>query len=351
MRITNHLLCIILSISFACKTAEEKIQSHSLTTKGNFLEIRYQGVGDSVVFKMFQAVEQVLKENSNGDFIGSIKIPGIDSAKFSYEIAVYENSPADTFVNLDYKPNSKEHHFIWEGVKKNASYKVNQNLEGEILSKNLDSKYLKENRELTLYLPETKNQKTPIIYFTDGSTVNYYAPYVDHLISTNIIEPIILAGIHTSWHRSTEYIYDNRNDERFKNHSSYFHQEAIKAVENSLNDWNGLRYIYGVSNGAAFCLYSSVDNPEYYAQVIAFSASGGLYDLGRTLQPKSQNSTSYYMAAGRYEHGFLNDTKVFRDQLKSKDYEVEFKELICGHDYNAWRIEFLDYLVKTFPKT
>ncbi len=56
------------------------------------------------------------------------------------------------------------------------------------------------------------------------------------------------------------------------------------------------------------------------------------------------------MGAGRYEEGIFNDNRNFVQKLKANKINVEFKEFVSGHDYNVWRIEFLEYLEKRFKK-
>ena len=37
--------------------------------------------------------------------------------------------------------------------------------------------------------------------------------------------------------------------------------------------------------------------------------------------------------------------------MNDNDIQVEFKEFVAGHDYNVWRIEFLDYLESRFQRS
>lgn len=343
----NLILVLLLSIN-SCKPYSITNESHKLTSEGDYLKVTYGGEADSVVFKMYNALELTLKEYSDNQFSGELEIPGIDTSKFGYQLEVYKKNEMDILVKHKLQPSSTDEHFIWVGPNCNAFFIKADTLEGELITKSIYSNSLNEDRPITIYNPKKFYDDTPIVYMADGQVVEQYAPYVDDLISRNLISPVKLVGIHSSKYRNTEYFYRVIKKDRFNNHAHFFLNESIAKMEQELDNWGGERYLYGVSNGAAFCLYASIIKPELFDEIIAFSAGGGLYDLYTDIKPKDQFSPSYYMAAGRYEKGFLNSTKLFRDILESNNYEVSFKELISGHDYNAWRIEFLEYLEKTF---
>ena len=56
------------------------------------------------------------------------------------------------------------------------------------------------------------------------------------------------------------------------------------------------------------------------------------------------------MGAGRYEERIFNDNLEFLEVMKENDIKFDFKEFVSGHDYNVWRIEFLEYLENRFKK-
>ncbi len=58
----------------------------------------------------------------------------------------------------------------------------------------------------------------------------------------------------------------------------------------------------------------------------------------------------FYMGAGRYEESIFKGNIEFLAVMKDNDIKVNFKEFVSGHDYNVWRIEFLEYLESRFKK-
>ena len=46
-----------------------------------------------------------------------------------------------------------------------------------------------------------------------------------------------------------------------------------------LEDWKGKRYMYGVSNGGAFCMYAGINYPDLFEEVIAFSTADYISEM------------------------------------------------------------------------
>ena len=58
----------------------------------------------------------------------------------------------------------------------------------------------------------------------------------------------------------------------------------------------------------------------------------------------------FYLGAGRYESSIFEDNVAFVKKMKQEGISVAFKVFISGHDYNVWRIEFLEYLENVLKK-
>lgn len=340
-------IILLLGLCICCKHYSVSNASHKLSSAGDYLKVSYTEKADSVVFKMFDAIELPLTKYGDNQFSGEIKIAGLDSAIFSYVFEAFEMGK-DSFENLNPVRHPLDGLSIWIGSKCDASYAESDELAGELIQNTIYSNSLEEDRDITIYTPKEFKDDTPMIYFADGQMVKQYAPYVDNLISENLIRPIMLVGVHSGGYRSSEYIYQVEKEDRFGLHADFFLKEVAEKIEQDLENWSGDKYLYGVSNGAAFCLYASMIEPKLYKSIIVSSGVGGLYDLYKHIKPKEQSSPSYYMTAGRYDDLSFKQTKFFAEILKKNNYKVKFKELISGHDYNAWRIEFLVYLEEKF---
>jgi enterochelin esterase-like enzyme len=117
-----------------------------------------------------------------------------------------------------------------------------------------------------------------------------------------------------------------------------------------LPNWKGKRYIYGFSNGGAFCMHAGINHPDLFEEIIAFSTADYITEFLRPIEFHFEKYPKFYMGAGRYEESIFKENTKFVPKLKSKNIQVEFKEFISGHDYNVWKFEFLTYLKKRFGK-
>ena len=274
------ILFVILSIS--CQSNTDRKEEGTVNEK---LTINYTGDADVVQFKMFEGLSKALKQNSvTGDFKAIIKIPNLHEAIFTYDIVVHKEDSLGHLVELE--PNKtliklnnnnairKRDRFLWIGKSRNNSYLKNEELTGSLITESITSEFLEEEREITVYTPEEVSSEIPHIYFTDGSVVNSYAPYIDRLISTNRIKPVKLIGIHSSSsNRYEEYVKGSSNNELFTRHQLFFYKEVINAIETEIENWQGERYLFGFSNGAAFCMHEGINNPKKFEEIIAFSTA------------------------------------------------------------------------------
>lgn len=193
----KNLLAIVIFVilSVSCQSNTVRKEQDTVNEK---LTINYTGDADVVHFKMFEGLSQILKQDSvTGDFKGIVKIPNLNEAIFTYEIVVHKKDSLGHMVELE--PNKtliklnnndaivKGDRFLWIGKSRNDSYLENEELTGSLITESMTSEFLEEEREITVYTPKEVSSKIPHIYFTDGSVVNNYAPYIDRLISTNRI--------------------------------------------------------------------------------------------------------------------------------------------------------------------
>lgn len=356
------VIIILICLSISCQSSSEKVGQSDIDEK---LIINYTGDGDVVQFKMFEGIDQVLKKNpATGIFEGVLGIPNLNEAIFTYDIIVHkkdslgqmtELEPNVTLIQLNQnRAIKKGDQFLWDGKRKSDNYLENKELVGSLKTITVTSHFLNEEREITIYTPGEINSETPHIYFTDGFIVNKYAPFVDYLISANKIRPIKMIGVHSSSsNRYEEYIKGNDGNELFKKHQAFFYREVIEIFEKEIDDWKGKRYLFGFSNGAAFCMHEGINNPNDFIEVIAFSTADYISSISRWFNPIKFTYDEYppfYMRAGRYEESIFKDNINFVEIMRENGIKVDFKGLSCGHDYNVWRIEFLEYLEKRFKE-
>jgi len=352
-----------LTLITACQSNSENAKSDPVVVPK--LAITYTGEADMVRFTMLEGLQQQLaKDTVSGNFEAIIEIPDLEDGIFTYDLIVQkidslgrgqvvQKQSAD--IQLNQKPAlGIREQYLWIGKNRNTDFIKSDELLGSLTSTSFTSKYLKEGRELTIYTPTEVSTSIPYIYFTDGSFVRDYAGYVDHLITTGIIGPVRLIGIHSSDdNRFPEYVLDEEEKETFTNHEQFVFSEVLPTIEREIENWNGNRYYYGVSNGADFCLHAGINYPDLFEEIIPFSAASYPAPIYQMLYPtkfESREYPSFYMGAGRYEERIFSSNRKFVDVMRDNGIDVAFKEYVAGHDYNVWRIEFLEYIVDRFGK-
>lgn len=344
----NKIILLIAILFISCKNeSTQKFNSHRLVNTNDTLTIEYTGRGDVVHFKMFEGLHLNLSKDGQNRFVSKLEIPNLDSAIFTYNIIIQEMDSLKKMHEVAYEPRETDD-FIWIGKHRQDTYIKSQNYMPYISTDTIQSEYLNEPREVTIYRNNSKGNKESIIYLTDGFVVNAYAPYVHKLIEENIIEPITLIGVHSSFsNRYKEYVADG-DEEIFTNHKDFFFKEILEQYETELMVKN--RYIYGFSNGAAFAMYCGINYADHFKDVIAFSTADYISEYSKSIEFKHDNYPYFYLGAGKYEESIYRDNLDFLNKMKSNNLKVEFKSFISGHDYNVWRIEFLKYLETEFRK-
>lgn len=360
----KNLFIVIIFISFTVSCQSNSVRTEQKVAS-EILIINYSGDADFAQFKMFEGLHLILtKDSITGTFGGELEIPNLNEAIFTYDVVIHKKDSLGQMIEL--KPEShlvklnqneaivEGERFIWLGENRNGSYSENEDLTGSLITKVVTSKFLDEGRQITVYTPKEVDSRIPHFYFTDGSVVKSYAPYIDRLISTNKIKPIKLIGIHSSSsNRYEEYVKGSNDNELFEKHQKFFYKEVIDTIEKEIENWEGERYLFGFSNGAAFCMHGGINNPSKFEEIIAFSTADYISAMAQRINPikfKFDEYPKFYMGAGRYEESIFKDNIEFLEVMKENEVEVEFKELVCGHDYNVWRIEFLEYLENRFKK-
>lgn len=329
------------------------------------LIVNYNGDADVVQFKMFEGLSQFLKKDtSTGAFEGSLEIPNLSDAIFTYEIVVHKKDTLGQLLELEPKSHliklnqnsaiRKKDRFIWIGKNRKGDYLENEELTGSLTTKGIISEFLVEEREVTVYTPAEVDSKIPHIYFTDGSVVSDYAPFIDRLISAKKIRPVKLIGIHSSSsNRYAEYVQGGNDNELFRKHEKFVYKEVLNTIEKEIENWEGKRYLFGFSNGAAFCMHAGLNYPNVFEEIIAFSTADYISPMARMMNPinfKFREYPRFYMGAGRYETSIFKHNIKFLEYMNDNDIQVNFKDFVSGHDYNVWRIEFLEYLENRFKK-
>ena len=348
MKYPITLLAVIL-LAINCQVKTQDQNGHTVENNGDVLTIKYKGDAEVVQFKMFEGLHVILKKENPSIFHNQLNIPDLDDAIFSYDIIVHKKDSTGKMTRVPYQSSDGERRFSWIGQNRNVPFTKAEEIKGVLKDTTFDSKFLMDKRQLTIYYPPTVSNETPIFYLTDGSVVKSYAEYVDQLINEKKIYPVILAGVHSSReNRYSEYV--ETGDEHFQKHKDFFFKEVMPGIENGIEKWNGKRYMYGFSNGAAFCMNAGINQPDHFEEIIAFSTADYISEFRGAIEFKFEGYPRFYMGAGRYEESIFRNNKTFIQKLENNNIDFQFKEFIAGHDSYVWRIEFLEFLAKKFEQ-
>ena len=334
--------------SFLCTVFSYSLNAQSaVQNSGDTLYITYRANADSVFFKCLQWNIKLSSEGKN--WTGILVIPHAQDIMISYSFDEYRAGIKITGRQQEYAGPLAIHQVPF--IKK---------LSGSVENYSLQSKFLNEERTLTIYLPPAykKSKKYPVVYLTDGKIVKDYAPYVEHLITHNQLPDVILVGVHAGTssfdvskdRRGIEYnkgmskFIPGSDSLAFDNHLRFFCEEVVNYIQNRFSVTRDRRetLLFGYSNGASFTVSAGIYYPEVFGHIISGSIS---WDLSiKTPAWKPDLYPRYHLAAGRLENDFLKTTRVWGDVLKSDDKEFTLSEFNAGHDPIMWRSFFLDRL-------
>jgi enterochelin esterase-like enzyme len=234
-------------------------------------------------------------------------------------------------------------------------------LTGTITTHKIASKYLDEEREVTVYMPKSSRPNMPVVYAADN-TAEAYGRLVDSLIAQGKVSPFAIVGIQPGGYRGkpgTDYDFDldfrakeylkQFDPERYAKHLDFVEKEVMPWAESKfgLSNRRENRVLTGFSNGGAFALTASVDRPHLFGTVMAFSIAA--YDQD-SFKIAVQNKTlpRYEIAAGKLEP-FIRGSEAARTTLEAANAKVRFTAFESGHEWEMWCIAFIESIRRCFP--
>lgn len=244
------------------------------------------------------------------------------------------------------------------------SNKIDEEISSQFFIDTLYSQKLKENRRLTIYLPNgfNKDSNYPVIYATDGQLIKEsYRKSLDSLIECKVIPRIVLVGVHSNekflpgnsiQYRNLEYISRDLGTDSlsrcFQNHYNFFTKEVMEYVENTyaVSSICSQRIFYGTSNGADFGIAMSMINPDLIQTYICCSIFSG---TSEKFVWKKVNCPRFYIYYGNTEFDFVqNQAKTLSKYLKQKKVYFVCESYEGGHDQKMWESSFFKALSNIF---
>ncbi|MEZ5164111.1 MAG: alpha/beta hydrolase-fold protein [Fimbriimonadaceae bacterium] len=218
-----------------------------------------------------------------------------------------------------------------------------------------------EKRTVRIYVPAKQEEAMPTIYLADGGGNSSYVAAADALIQAGKIRPVIIVAVDNGGYRGKPGEYkmeeDYRakeylkilEDERYDQHLDFFTGTVRRWVEEnypvSLQRRN--RAVMGYSNGGAFALTASLDRPDAFGKIWAYSIAAHEGDF--IPRGFSRRDFSQYSVCSGVLETFSEGTARAAMTLKESGAHVSERSFNSGHDSLMWQIAFVRDLVDNFP--
>jgi len=323
-----------------------QIEGSSVWADGEELTFFYQGEADSV--RICCGIQVPMQQIGDSDaWAVTVHIDELPKAAISYTFIPYRDGRP---VKAQQEINSMR---VWRGPEAPVAPEIAESLQGQIVEHAIDSTYLGEHRDLTVYLPpgHVRNRQYPVVYAADGQSVELFAAVLDAQVVDGNVPAVIVVGVHSAEGGSAVEAYDpgqdvraqeyllGENQERFEAHERFFVYEVWDWAARTLGASSSREgcALFGFSNGGAFAISMGIRHPERYGTVIAFSLGEGVRGWG-TPQWATDTTPRHYLVAGTLEP-FWGPTSRWAAVLARLNVEHVYHERVCGHDLLMWEEE------------
>jgi enterochelin esterase-like enzyme len=239
----------------------------------------------------------------------------------------------------------------WRGKDAPAAPKSVDKLEGQIVDRTVKSVNLKEDRNITVYLPPNAPKKDlPAFYMADGQGCQTFAKILEPLILAGKVKPVAIVGLHSiprgpkgEDFRSMDYL-PGIEGSRFDQHAKFVVEEVAPLVEKEFGISNKRedRAVFGFSNGGSFSVHLAQRYPSFIGASMPLSVGFPADEKPNGLMPR------YFFAAGTLE-SFIRNTQLSYERLTKWGAQAEMTSYVAGHDPSMWQTAFAEFAPKIFP--
>jgi len=224
---------------------------------------------------------------------------------------------------------------------------------GSVVVKNVYSVNVSITYQVNIYLPTgyDASVKYPTVYFQDGSDYINLASAVnilDNLIDSNKIDKVIGVFVKPN-DRNNEYAGTTRNQ-----YQLFFINELVPLIDSLYSTYKdpAKRLVIGDSYGANISLLISYNHPDVFGncglQSSAFQPNS--YEASNLILNGAVKNIKFSSDWGTYMDPYQS-LRTFRDNLVSKGYTFDWRELPEGHSWGQWRATLKYILAFIFPGT
>lgn len=312
-------------------------------------------------------LENCIMEKIEGTSIWYISYKVEKDIRFSYQFSPndpldndwnrrWKNVKGDKFNknNLNFKGKLNDKYklvpyVVMENAKKQLWIKEDKNVKkGTIEKYKIHSEILKEDRNITIYLPADlkKDKKYGLLVLTDGFEYIHILSaltVLDNLISQKKIKPIIALFIDSTADRGVNMKCSDSFAEFIAKEAVQYVKEKYKISKESKDN-----VIAGYSLGGLQASYTALNYPEIFGNVLSQSGSywykrEGYTDesstwISKEFLKKKKLPIKFYINVGSIEPkvSMIDTNNQFKNTLIYLGYEVYFEKFGSGHDYLCW---------------
>lgn len=231
-----------------------------------------------------------------------------------------------------------------------------------IVKKTLYSNYLKEQRELRIFLPPGYNDLSSysVIYCQDGEEFFNFGRIATHatkLILDENLEPMIIVGAHVNLpNRTAEY---SPNGNRFSAYCEFFAKELVPFIDQAFATRKEppSRILAGDSLGGAVSLHIALQYPQLFHKLISLSGAFFRTTQNRLNMERDLSWLDVYMIVGLEETAVKTERGVFdfltvnretKNILEAGGAKLRYVEKPGEHTWGFWQNELPEGLKHFF---
>jgi enterochelin esterase-like enzyme len=236
---------------------------------------------------------------------------------------------------------------------------IPENLRGKAYERTLSSRFLKEDRQISVYIPPgAKLRGLPVLFMADGQATVAFARAIEPVIVSGRAAPFAIVGIHTPPsqfsvgdtfdasrdRRSQEYLLGISPD-AYAKHMKFFIEEVVPwaSLEYGFSSAREDRAVFGFSSGAAFAAAAALQHPEIFGDALLFS-------IGFTQLPARPTGAlpHFHLVAGELEPDFLASTRTVREVVAGWGADATLNVYMSGHDQLMWQVGLVQVIPRVF---
>ena len=256
----------------------------------------------------------------------------------------------------------------WRGPGAPDMPEFDPELEGQVIETELYSPELEETRRIEVYLPPGADLGTPlpVIFMADGG-VDWHARYIEPLIRSGKIRPVLLIGLPSGQNgivedrselgndiRNLDYLIPDAIPEafgisRFDAHLKFVTDTLLSHIRETYPaspEWRNT-VVTGGSSGGGFALNAALRAPATFGHSWPMSPGSG--DLRAPIENWDGPKPAFRLSAGYYEPSFLKSAMRTEENLRASGFDVDTHWFAAGHSTDQREIRFVENLKAVFP--